>query len=319
MAPAVNSTRDVREVHRPSLVAPLGATLEALNSRPRGHGPLMDQPTLEFQHAVHGLTVDPQPLREAQQHPQPPITKGRISLDQLLDALGQCSVDPRWHRSQNRARPQPGARKPKHSTHSAHRHAGARPHHSSDVPGVVGRCREASRRMSRSMVSSPTLRLSRLISSSRSASSSFGRARSAFSAPSRKRSRHSSTSATLSPWRRAASAAVVSPLSTLITRAARRFAVQRCTSDCCSSAICHLVSSLRPCTIGGSISIGSRIHTDYQGCATLRRPALYFGLLFVCHLPPGQVSRPCTIGGSISKRSSIGATSAPSLVIQTKS
>jgi hypothetical protein len=33
-------------------------------------------------------------------------------LDQLLDALGQCSVDPRWHRSQYRARPQPGARKP---------------------------------------------------------------------------------------------------------------------------------------------------------------------------------------------------------------
>src|SRR5215469_9001537 len=98
--------------------------------------------------------------------------------------------------------------------------------------------------MSRSMVSSPTLRLSRLTSSSRSASSSFGRARKAFSAPSRKRSRHSSTSATLRPCRRAASAAVVSPLSTLITRAARRFAVQRCTSsDCCSSAICHLARS----------------------------------------------------------------------------
>src|SRR5262252_5616216 len=260
MAPAVNSTRYVREVHRPSLVAPLGATLEALNSRPRGHGPLMDQPTLEFQHAVHGLAVDPQPLREAQQHPQPPITKGRISLDQRLDALGQCSVDPRWHRSQYRARPQPGAGKPKHSTHSAHRYAGQRPHYSSDVPGVVGRCFAASRRMSRSMVSSPTLRLSRLTSSSRSASSSFGRARSAFSAPSRKRSRHSSTSATLTPCRRAASAAVVSPLSTLITRVARCFAVQRCTSsDCCSSAICHLARSLDLCTIGGSISKGSSI------------------------------------------------------------
>ena len=43
----------------------------------------------------------------------------------------------------------------------------------------------------------------------------------------------------------------------------------------------------------------------YSGPATLRRPALYFGLLFVCHLPPRQVSRPCTIGGSISKGSSI--------------
>ena len=32
-------------------------------------------------------------------------------------------------------------------------------------------------------------------------------------------------------------------------------------------------------------------HADYQGCATLRRPALYFlGLLFVCHWPPRRVS-----------------------------
>jgi hypothetical protein len=62
------------------------------------------------------------------------------------------------------------------------------------------------------MVSSPTLRLSRLSSSSRSASSSFGRVRSTFSAPSENRSRYSSSSATFSPCRRAASAAVVSPL-----------------------------------------------------------------------------------------------------------
>jgi hypothetical protein len=63
---------------------------------------------------------------------------------------------------------------------------------SSDVPGVIGRSMAASRRISRSIVSSPTLRLSRLTSSSSSASSSFGRARSAFSAPSRNRLRHSS-------------------------------------------------------------------------------------------------------------------------------
>src|SRR5262249_43877667 len=69
--------------------------------------------------------------------------------------------------------------------------------------------------------------------------------RSGFVGAGRKRSRHSSTSATLSPCRRAASAAVVSPLSTLITTAARRFAVQRCTSsDPGSSAICHLARSL---------------------------------------------------------------------------
>src|SRR5271156_305026 len=48
------------------------------------------------------------------------------------------------------------------------------------------------------------------------------RAHSAFSAPSRKRSRQSSASASFSPCRRAASAAIVSPLSKLITNATRR-------------------------------------------------------------------------------------------------
>ena len=56
-------------------------------------------------------------------------------------------------------------------------------------------------------------------------------------------------------------------------------------------------------------------HADYQGCATLRRPTLYFGLLFVCHLPPRQVSRPCTIGGSTSMGSSIRLPSSPFIVL----
>jgi hypothetical protein len=105
-----------------------------------------------------------------------------MRFDQTLNALRQDLVEPRRGRSNCRARPQPGMGKFQHSAHSAHRYAGPRHYHSSDVPGVVGRL-AASRRMSRSMVSSPTLRLSRLISSSLNAASSFWRARSAFSAP----------------------------------------------------------------------------------------------------------------------------------------
>jgi hypothetical protein len=106
-----------------------------------------------------------------------------------------------------------------------------RPTSHDDVAGVsVWRvCRvlkfsQTPARMSRPIVSSPTLRFNRFIFFSRSVSSSFCRARSALSAPSRKRSRYSSTSATFSPCRRAASAAFVSPISKLTISAARRSA-----------------------------------------------------------------------------------------------
>src|SRR6516164_11790531 len=118
MTPAVSSTGDMRDIHGPPFVAPLGATLKTLSSWSWGHRALMDQPALEPQHAVDGLPVDADPLREAQQRPQPPITKGRMSLDQPLDAFGQCCIEPRWHPSQYRARPQPGAGKVQHPTHS---------------------------------------------------------------------------------------------------------------------------------------------------------------------------------------------------------
>jgi hypothetical protein len=138
-----------------------------------------------------------------------------------------------------------------------------------DAPGHVPIARRtsprlgrlaASRRMSRSIVSSPTLRLSRLISSSRSASSSFWRARSAFSAPSRKRSRQPSTSATFSPWRRAAWSGRGLSL--------EQADYQGCTTPGRSNAaLLPAVDPLpfatsqviRPCTIGGSISKRSRI------------------------------------------------------------
>src|ERR1700728_3499982 len=230
MAPAVSSRGNVRDIHCPALIAALRTASESMDPLPWRQRTLMHEPTFEHQQSIHRLTIYADPFDETQHRPQAPVTEGRILLDQPLDAFRQDFVEPRRRRSNYRARPQPGTGKCQHSAHSSHRYAGPRRHHSSDVPGVVGRL-AASRRMSRSMVSSPTLRLSRLISSSRNASSSFWRARSAFSAPSRKRSRHSSTSATFSPWRRAASTAVVSPLSQLITRAARRLAVQRCTSS----------------------------------------------------------------------------------------
>jgi hypothetical protein len=102
------------------------------------------------------------------------------------------------------------------------------------------------------------LRLSRLISTSRNASSYFGRPRSAFCAPSRNRSSHSSTSATF-----------------------------KTVPPCCPG--CRRLTSE---------------HADYQGCATFRRPALYFlGLLFVCHLPP------CILESQVSDKRRLGRAS----------
>jgi len=85
--------------------------------------------------------------------------------------------------------------------------------------------------MSMSRTSSPTLRCSFAICSSLAASSSFGRARRAFSPAAKNCSFQRSISAIVKPCLRAASAAEVSPLTMLITTAALRLVVQRCTSS----------------------------------------------------------------------------------------
>ena len=185
MTPAISSARYVSQVHCPSLVAPLRAALEFLDPWPRRHHPLINEPPLQSKHSTHRLAVHADPLGEAQQRPQPSITKSRMQFDQALESCSQHLIEPWRCRLRNRARPQPSAGKIQHSTHFAHRYAGPRRHDSSGVPGVIGRSLAASHRISRSIVSSPTSRLSRLSSSSRGASSSFGRARSAFSAPSK--------------------------------------------------------------------------------------------------------------------------------------
>jgi hypothetical protein len=92
---------------------------------------------------------------------------------------GQHLVKSRQRRSRSRASCSRRGRL-KHSTHSAHRYAGPRRHYLSDVFGVVGHSLFGARRMFRSIVNSPSLRLNRLTSSSRGASSSFGCARTAF-------------------------------------------------------------------------------------------------------------------------------------------
>jgi hypothetical protein len=94
------------------------------------------------------------------------------------------------------------------------------PHHSSDVSGILGRL-AASRRMSKSMVSSPILRLSRLFSSSRRLVFLLASTKCVLS-PSRRRARQSSTSATLMPWPRPAGSATVSHVT------ARNPAPRRC-------------------------------------------------------------------------------------------
>ena len=205
---------------------------------------------LEHQQSIHCLLRFmriPSTKRNIAQ--SPPVTECRMRFDQRVEC-----VPPGTPSSRGGAAAITGPRpQPEHGKISRTLHAlridtpEQRRHHSSDVPGVtVGNALAASRRMFQvRMVSSPTLpaSLSRLTSSSRNASSSLlpSTASAVHHAPSRKRSRHASTSATFSPCRRAASTAVVSPLSKLIIKAARRLAVQRWTSSGrSSSAICHL-------------------------------------------------------------------------------
>jgi len=91
--------------------------------------------------------------------------------------------------------------------------------------------------MSLSRTRSPIFCFSFLICSSFTASSFLGRLRRAFSAPSRNFSRQSSTSATVSPCIRAASAIDVSPFKILTTSATRRLAVHRSIGSLASAAI----------------------------------------------------------------------------------
>ena len=167
-----------------------------------------------------------------------------MSLDQLLNAFGQCRIEPRWHRSQYRARPQPGAGK-----------------------SALDILCASTRR-----VTSPSL---------------VGR-------PRRRRALPRGLPQNVQVHGQLAHLAL-EPIDLFLAQCILLFrpraqGVLRAEQKALPSLL-HLgyFKSMPPCCL--SCCRLTSEHADYQGCATLRRPALYFlGLLFVCHLPPRQVS-----------------------------
>ncbi len=87
MRPAILSTLNMRHIHRPACVAAIRPTRPALYARAWGADTLMHKPPLLFQYAIDRLPIDDDPIPKSQQHPQPPIPKRRILLDQLPQAL----------------------------------------------------------------------------------------------------------------------------------------------------------------------------------------------------------------------------------------
>ena len=158
MAPPVSSTWNV--IHCPPLIAALCTAPASVDAGPRRQRTLMDEPTLEHQQSVHYLTVHADFPRRNATLPRAAGNRRSEALRSTFECVPPGLRRAAGCRSNYRSRPQPGTGKFKNSTRTAHRYAGPRRHHSSDVPGVVGRL-AASRRMSRSIVSSPTLRLSR--------------------------------------------------------------------------------------------------------------------------------------------------------------
>jgi len=77
VCPTVSPTRDVGDVHRPTLVAGIGLASPATRPRPGCGLPLVDEPPLDLQDAIHGLPVDFPAVSEAQPRPQAPVPKRR--------------------------------------------------------------------------------------------------------------------------------------------------------------------------------------------------------------------------------------------------
>ena len=179
----------------------------------------MHEPALLFEYTIDRLPIDHGSISESQARPQPWISKRRMLLDQLPQPLRPRRI---CHRTSRVARFRPmqaGSAAPKHLATPPLRDTRRRASHASDVFRSKGEGFNASRKISLSRTRSPIFWFSFLIGSSFTASSSYGRVRSAFSAPDRNFSRQSSTSATVSPCVRAASATEVSPFRRLTTRA----------------------------------------------------------------------------------------------------
>ena len=104
MRPTVLATGNMRHIHGPPFITPTGPTHPAPHPGARGGDPLMDEPSLLFEHAIDRLAIDDPPFLESQQHPEPPIAKRRMLLNQLAQALRPQRV---YHSCESSARRRP--------------------------------------------------------------------------------------------------------------------------------------------------------------------------------------------------------------------
>ena len=87
MRPTILSTINMRHIHGPAFVAAIRPTRPALHARAWGGDALMHEPPVLLQHTIDGLPIDEKSVPESQQHPQPPIPKRWILLEQLPQPL----------------------------------------------------------------------------------------------------------------------------------------------------------------------------------------------------------------------------------------
>jgi hypothetical protein len=93
VGPAVSPAVDVRHVHRPPFVASRGAAPATPHAWAGCRLTLVDEPTVQREHAVYGFAVDRHAFVETQQGPPPVVAEGRMLPDEPLEARGEDLVD----------------------------------------------------------------------------------------------------------------------------------------------------------------------------------------------------------------------------------
>jgi len=132
VGPAVDAAGDVREIHRPALVAhsrPRAATLDA---RPGRDLPLVDEPSLVLEDPVDRLAVDYDAVLETQHGRDHPVAVRRVLVDDETDELDQGFIE-RSLPAIVRTRARVPAAHPEHAAHATFRHGRQHLSHSSDV------------------------------------------------------------------------------------------------------------------------------------------------------------------------------------------
>ena len=87
VCPAIGAAVDVRQVHRPALIASLCSTAPLLDARPRCVLALSDHPSLQLHEPIDLLLGDGDAELVAQPHPDTSVAVGWEALDERLDLL----------------------------------------------------------------------------------------------------------------------------------------------------------------------------------------------------------------------------------------